>query len=38
MIEAAYAVGGAVAGFAVAWFLRQSREVPERVRLETQLA
>ena len=38
MIEAAFAVGGAVAGFAVAWFLRQSREVPERVRLETQLA
>jgi DNA recombination protein RmuC len=38
MIEAAYAVGGAVAGFAIAWWLRQSREVPDRVRLETQLA
>src|SRR5579862_6328141 len=38
MIEAAYAVAGAVAGFAVAWFFRKSQEVPERVRLETQLA
>jgi DNA recombination protein RmuC len=38
MIEAAYAAGGAVAGFAVAWFICKSREVPERVRLETRLA
>jgi DNA recombination protein RmuC len=37
MIEAGYAVAGAVAGFAIAWFLRKSREVPEKVRLETQL-
>lgn len=37
MIEAAYAVAGAVGGFAIAWFLRKSREVPDRVRLETQL-
>jgi len=44
MIEAAYvaeaacAIAGAVAGFAIAWFFRKSREIPERVRLETQLA
>ena len=38
MIEAAWAVGGGIAGFAIAWLLRSSREVPERVRLETQLA
>lgn len=36
--EAVWAAGGALAGFAIAWFLRKSREVPERVRLETQLA
>src|SRR5258708_22932989 len=36
--EAACAVAGAVAGFGIAWFLRKSREVPERVRIETQLA
>jgi len=44
MIEAAYvaeavcAFAGAVAGFAIAWFFRKSREIPEKVRLETQLA
>ncbi|MBV8881029.1 MAG: DNA recombination protein RmuC [Planctomycetaceae bacterium] len=38
MIEGIYAGAGALAGFAVAWFLRKSREVPEKVRLETQLA
>jgi DNA recombination protein RmuC len=38
MIEAAYAVAGAAAGFAIAWFFRKSREIPERIRLETQLA
>jgi DNA recombination protein RmuC len=38
MIEAAFAVGGAVAGFAIAWFLRKSQDIPERIRLETQLA
>ncbi|HVR83159.1 MAG TPA: DNA recombination protein RmuC [Planctomycetota bacterium] len=38
MIEAAYALAGAVVGFTIAWFFRKSREVPERVRLETQLA
>ncbi|HLY74746.1 MAG TPA: DNA recombination protein RmuC [Planctomycetota bacterium] len=38
MIEAGYAVAGALAGFAIAWFFRKSREIPERVRLETQLA
>src|SRR6185436_6348178 len=38
MIEAGYALAGAVAGFAIAWFLRKSREVPERVRIETQLS
>jgi len=38
MIEAAYAVAGAAAGFALAWLYRKSREVPEKVRLETQLA
>jgi len=36
--EAAWTVAGALAGFAIAWFLRKSREIPERVRLETQLA
>lgn len=38
MIEAAWAAGGALAGFLIAWFLRKSREIPEKVRLETQLA
>ena len=38
MIELAYAAAGAVAGFAIAWFFRKSREVPERVRIETQLS
>lgn len=41
MIEATYAAvaaAGAAAGFAIAWFLRKSREVPEKIRLETQLA
>ena len=36
--EAACAVAGAIAGFAIAWFFRKAREIPERVRLETQLA
>lgn len=38
MIEALVAAAGFLAGFAVAWFFRRSREVPERVRLETRLA
>jgi len=38
MIEAGYAFAGAVAGFAIAWFLRKSREIPDKVRLETQLS
>jgi DNA recombination protein RmuC len=37
MIEAIYAVVAFAVGFALAWFIRRSREVPERVRLETQL-
>lgn len=38
MIEAVYAVTGFGVGFAVAWFIRRSLEVPGRVRLETQLS
>jgi DNA recombination protein RmuC len=38
MIEALVAVAAFAAGFAIAWLFRRSREVPDRVRLETQLA
>jgi DNA recombination protein RmuC len=38
MIEAVVAVAAFAAGFAIAWLFRKSREVPDRVRLETQLA
>jgi len=38
MIEAVYAAVGFAVGFAVAWLIRRTRELPERVRLETQLA
>lgn len=38
MIEAVVGVAAFAAGFAIAWLLRRSREIPDRVRLETQLA
>jgi DNA recombination protein RmuC len=38
MIEAFYAVIAFGVGFLVAWLIRRTRELPERVRLETQLA
>jgi DNA recombination protein RmuC len=38
MIEALYAVLAFGVGFLVAWLIRRTRELPERVRLETQLA
>ncbi|HVE39719.1 MAG TPA: DNA recombination protein RmuC [Planctomycetota bacterium] len=38
MIEALYAVVAFTVGFAVAWLIRRTRELPDRVRLETQLA
>jgi DNA recombination protein RmuC len=38
MIEIWWAIGGAAGGFAIAWFIRAGREVPNRVRLETELS
>ena len=38
MIEAVYAVVAFTVGFAVAWLIRRTRDLPERVRLETQLS
>jgi DNA recombination protein RmuC len=38
MIEAVYAALAFTVGFAVAWLIRRTRELPDRVRLETQLA
>lgn len=35
MIEAGWAVGGAVAGFAIAWFIRKAHEARLEVELET---
>ena len=38
MMEALYAVVAFAVGFAVAWLIRRTRDLPERVRLETQLS
>ena len=38
MIEAVYAVVAFTVGFAVAWLISRTRDLPERVRLETQLS
>src|SRR5688572_9898679 len=38
MIEAVYAGTAFGVGFLVAWLIRRSLDVPERVRLETQLS
>lgn len=38
MTLAICAVSAFVAGFAMAWLVRRSREVPDRIRLETQLS
>jgi DNA recombination protein RmuC len=38
MIEAVVGVAAFASGFAIAWLLRRSREIPDKVRLETQLS